>query len=418
MTTNHKSKAIWVGLLVLTLLACNLAGGATSTATSTATPPATTVAATAAAPPSPTAAPARTFDLSVFKRGLDPAVAAYLSADNVAGCAVGIVYPDPSGQQLVSQSFSYGLASRATQQPVTAATLFEIGSITKVFTSDLLALFVTQNRMALTDPLQKYLPATVHVPTYGQQAITLVELATHTSSLPRTPGLPAVRDINGVSVFGYATESELFAALSGYQLTHAPGTQWLYSNFANSLLGLAEEKASGTSYESGVVNQIIGPLGLAHTRITLTPAEQANLAQGYTANGQPAPSVANSGASLAAGALRSNIQDMDAYLIANIDPGATRLAAPLRLTQQRQSIGPRPNVVMGLGWMIINPGAPSEQFAKDGATAGYTAYAAYSTRARTGFAALCNGHNVSQDLAPKINQLIGASETVSDDATP
>ena len=370
----------------------------------------------ASAGPAPGATPARAFDLAAFKQVLNPDVAAFMAANNVAGCSVAIAYPGSAGGPLLTQVYSYGLASTAAQQPVTAATEFEIGSLSKLFTADLLALFTGQGQMALDDPLQKYLPASVHVPTFNQQAITLRQLATHTSGLPRTDGLPSIRMVNGVSIFGDATDDELYHFLNTYPLTRAPGAMWLYSNVANALLGLAEEQLTHSRYDSLVTGKIAGPLGLPGTRAALTATEQPKLAQGYGADGQPAPAFATASASLAAGGLHSTGTDLAAYLVANIDPSATPLAQALELTQQRQAIGPKPGVVMGLGWLIANPGTTAEQYSKDGATAGFTAYIAFSRSRRSGYAAACNGHNVSQSLAPQINTLLlGASETESDD---
>jgi CubicO group peptidase (beta-lactamase class C family) len=357
--------------LVLAILACNFsAAPATPVAPTATVANAVTPTPAASASPAPGATPARAFDLASFKQALDPGVAAYMAANNVAGCSVAIAYPGTAGGPLLTQVYSYGLASKATPRPVTPATEFEIGSLSKLFTADLLALFVGQGQMALDDPLQKYLPASVHVPTFNQHAITLRRLATHTSGLPRTDGLPSIRMVNGVSIFGDATDDELYHFLNTYPLTRAPGAMWLYSN----------------------------------------------LAQGYGADGQPAAAAATTSASLAAGGLRSTATDLAAYLVANIDPSATPLAQALTLTQQRQSIGPKPGVVMGLGWLIASPGTPAEQYSKDGATAGFTAYIAFSPSRRSGFAAACIGHNVSQSLAPQINTLLlGASETESDD---
>ncbi len=405
-----------LGFLLLALLACNLSG------TPTPALPTPTVAALApAATPAPIATPApvattgKAFDPVRFKQDLDPAVSAFLAGNNVAGCAVALAYPAPAGTKLFTQTFSYGLASKATQKPVTPATLFEIGSLSKLFTADLLALDVTESQMRLDDSLQRYLPAGARVPTYQQQAITLRQLATHTSGLPRTDSQPQVRKINGVVVWGYATDQELFAFLKSYQLTRAPGAEWLYSNLANALLGVAEEQVGQAGYEELVVNQIAGPLGLSDTRATLSAAEQANLAQGYQENGQPAPAFAETGASLGAGGLRSTAQDLAIYLVANIDPDTTGLAPVLEMTQQRQSFGPKTTVSMGLGWLITNPGASSEQFSKDGSTAGFSSYIALSRVNRTGFAVACNGHNVGNLLAPQINKLLGAAQTEVDD---
>src|SRR5947207_3179573 len=83
-----------------------------------------------------------------LKSALGGEVSAFMAANNVAGCSVAIAYPNPAGAQLATQLFSYGLASKATQQPVTPVTEFEIGSLSKLFTADLLAVFVGQGQMA------------------------------------------------------------------------------------------------------------------------------------------------------------------------------------------------------------------------------------------------------------------------------
>lgn len=398
---------------VLALLACNVSALPTALPVQALPTPSPVVT---AASPSPSAAPAtatpaaRAFDPVRFKQDLDPAVAAFLAPNNVPGCAVALVYPDPASAKLLTQTFSYGLTSKATQRPVTAATLFEIGSLSKLFAADLLALNVTHNQMALDDPLQKYLPATVHVPTYNQKVITLGELATHTSGLPRTDGQPSVRKVKGVAFFGYATDDELFGFLNAYQLTAPPGQKWLYSNLANALLGIAEERVGQGSFDSLVVNQISGPLGLSDTRGAPTAAEQPDMAQGYLPDGQPAPAFDEDSAEVAAGGLHATAKDLAAYLVANMDPANTPLAQVLQMTQQRQTFGPKPGVSMGLGWLIANPGAPAEQFSKDGATAGFNAYITFSRVNHTGFAVVCNGHNVTQMLAPQIAKFLGAAE--------
>ena len=96
------------------------------------------------------------------------------------GIVVGVI--DPTGRRVVA----YGKTAK-DGKPVDANTVFEIGSITKVFTSLLLADMVQRGEVALTDPVSKYLPPDVKVPERGGKKITLVDLATHTSGLPRMP---------------------------------------------------------------------------------------------------------------------------------------------------------------------------------------------------------------------------------------
>lgn len=223
--------------------------------------------------------------------------------------------------------------------------------------------------------------------------------------------------VNGVLVWGYATDDEVFNFLNTYQLTRPPGAKWEYSNLANGILGVAEERVGQSNYDSLVTNQVTGPLSMPDMRITLSAAEKANLAQGYQMNGQPAPAIAVSGAALGAGALHSSIRDLPTYLLDNIDLGGTKLASTLEMTELRQSIGSPPKFAIGLGWLIYHAGTPAEQFAKDGATAGFISYIAFSKDTRSGFVMVCNGHNVSKSLAPQINKLLGPSETESDDSS-
>jgi serine-type D-Ala-D-Ala carboxypeptidase/endopeptidase len=205
-------------------------------------------------------------------------------------------------------------------------------------------------------------------------------------------------------------------ALAEVSLTHAPGTQWEYSNFAFGMLAMAEEKVGNAPYETLVVNKIAGPLGLHDTRITLTAAEKARLAQGIGLNGDPVPPVATSGESLGAGAFRSTIQDLALYLAENIDPGTTKLASVLELTQQKQAIGANANFVAGLGWNISSPGTPRESISKDGSTDGYDAYIAFSRPSHTGFAVACDGHGLAKSLIPPLGKLIGEFDVPIDDA--
>jgi CubicO group peptidase (beta-lactamase class C family) len=379
----------------------------------TITAPAATAAATLASSPLPVP---KTLNFDQFKHGADGIITAYMHDNHVAACSLAVVYSDVQTGKLLAPIVSYGTLSKTSLAPVDANTEYEIGSLSKLLTADLLAVFIRDGLMKLDDPLQKYMPPSVHVPAFGTRQITLRDLATHTSGLPRLGGdLPQFRTVNGVLTWGYATAGEIEQALSAYTLTRLPGSQWEYSNFAFSLLGLAEEKAGGAPYENLVLSKVGGPLGLRDMRIVLTTAEKARLAQGYGDNGTPAPPVASSGGALAAGALRATIQDLALYLRANIDPGSTSLASVLELTLQRQAIGAKPGNAAGLGWNIASIGTPREQFAKDGSTAGYNAYITFSRLSRAGYAIVCDGKQLNDIAVPLLSALFLDFEVAVDD---
>ena len=162
--------------------------------------------------------------------------------------------------------------------------------------------------------------------------------------------------MNGVNVWGYASGQELLDFLGSYSLTRAPGAEWEYSNLGFSLLGMAEEAVGLAAYETLIAEKITEPLALHDTRIVLTRAQKTRLAKGYRAGGAAAPIVASSGESLAAGALRSTIQDMALYLRENMSRMGTTLGGVLLMTQRPAAIGGNPNAMSGLGWNITASG--------------------------------------------------------------
>ena len=189
------------------------------------------------------------------------------------GIVVGIV--DEHGSRIVS----CGKLDNGTDQEVNGDTLFEIGSVTKTFTALLLQDMIERGEMKLDDPVAKYLPESVKMPTRNGKEITLLHLATHTSGLPDIPdNLDPKRADNP---FADYTVEKMYAFLSGYQLTRDPGAKFEYSNLGMGLLGHVIALKAGTNYESLVVDRICRPLKMDSTRITLTPELKARFATGH-----------------------------------------------------------------------------------------------------------------------------------------
>src|SRR5712671_795164 len=147
------------------------------------------------------------------------------------GIVVGVI--GPSGRRIIS----YGNLASGDSRPLNGDTVFEIGSITKVFTSLLLADMVGRNEVALSDPVAKYLPATVRVPERRGEQITLEDLATHTSGLPRMPANVDSRD--PANPFAEYSVDRLYDFLSNYRLPRDIGESFEYSNIGGALLGHA-----------------------------------------------------------------------------------------------------------------------------------------------------------------------------------
>ena len=284
------------------------------------------------------------------------------------GIVVGII--EPSGSRMIS----YGTFAKDDKHPVDGDTVFEIGSITKVFTSLILADMVQRGEVALSDPIAKYLPSEVKVPERDGRQITLEDLSTHTSGLPRMPDnfKPADPD----NPYADYTVEQLYNFLSNYTLTRDIGSQFEYSNLGGGLLGHVLARRAGIDYEALVRSRILAPLKMSDTTIKLTPAMQTRLATGHNASMSPVKNW-DSATLAGAGALRSTANDMLRFLAANLgyidSPQAPAMATMLR---ERRSTGPMPlgnlKMEVGLAWMITtrsNSQAVWQQRRSSGTTA-------------------------------------------------
>ncbi|MFI9816986.1 serine hydrolase domain-containing protein [Saccharothrix variisporea] len=269
--------------------------------------------------------------------------------------------------------------------PLTPGTRFEIGSLTKTFTALLLAQMVAAGEVAHDDDVARYLPpGSLRIP------ITLAELATHTSGLPRLPpgllrtALPKWFS-NPYAAFG---PDALLDALPRTRTrtraaTHAPTSpRYRYSNYGVAVLGLALARAAGVPYPDLLADRVLRPLGLHDTDCT-----DARQATGHW-HGRPRPPWRIPGLP-AAGALRSTAPDLLRYLTALLDPDATPLAAALVDVARPRLVRPGTTDDMCLVWnRRARPGRTLLFHA--GATRGFTAFAGYSPESGTALVALAN----------------------------
>jgi serine-type D-Ala-D-Ala carboxypeptidase/endopeptidase len=265
-------------------------------------------------------------------------------------------------------------------------TIFEIGSATKVFTALLLAEAVRRGEVAYTDPVAKHLPADVRMPTRGAKIITLDDLVTHTSGLPRLPNNLAPKDMS--NPYADYSVKQLYDFLSSYELTRDIGERYEYSNLGVGLLGHVLARRAGVDYETLVSQRITGPLGMKSTVVTLTPALRGRLATGHNAQLQPAanwdiPTLAG------AGAIRSTANDMLRFLSAAIGLEQTPLAPSMKaLFDLRRPTG-TPALEIARGWHILSPRGVDIVW-HNGGTGGYRSFMGFNAKERRGVVALSN----------------------------
>jgi len=277
--------------------------------------------------------------------------------------------------------FSYG---KTAKQPHAGNsnenTVFEIGSLTKVFTGILLAEAVKRGEVRLEDSISKHLPENVTSPKYNGKEITLLHLISHTSGLPFKPDNLSPNDYE--NPYAQYTVKQMYEFLAKYQLTHEPGSDFAYSNLGVGLLGHILSLRANTTYENLVETRILKPLGMNDTAITLTPRMKANLAVGYNEDGDQTsnwdlPTLAG------AGALRSTAADMARFISANLGFTTTSISPSLAEAQK-------------LVWVIKQPSKTI--LWHGGSTGGYLSFVAIDTAQKKGVFVATNSQDSIDDI--------------------
>lgn len=304
------------------------------------------------------------------------------------GIVVGVI--DESGRNVVG----HGRPAQAGAAQPDGNTLFEIGSVTKVFTALLLADMVERGEVKLNDPVAKYLPLGVTVPDRNGSQITLLDLARHTSALPTLPdNFKLANPANPYADYG---ASKLYEFLSRHRLMRDIGEKYEYSNLGAGLLGHALALKAGISYEELVRRRILNPLTMTDTSITLSVSQKERLALGHNSELLP---VANWDFDVlqGAGALRSTANDMLKFLAANLDMVDTPLRTALRRMRAVSHETGTAGLEIMLGWHVLNKFG-AHIIWHNGATGGYRTFLGFDPAAKKGIIVLCNTSLASDDL--------------------
>jgi|CXWL01.1.fsa_nt_gi CubicO group peptidase (beta-lactamase class C family) len=244
--------------------------------------------------------------------------------------------------------------------------VFEIGSISKVFTGLLLADAVVEGKLRLEDTLATRLPVTFGDPAVG--AITLVQLATHTSCLPRLPSnLLGAHPEDPYA--GYGDEA-LFAYLASARLEGRPPCTADYSNLGFGILGVVLERAWGRSWASLVGEKITGPLGMPDTTQELSSDQRSRFAEPWAGSERARPWTFK--AMAGAGALRSTLADLSCFADALLAGASGRLGRLWPLVSAPQAPMPALGGSIGLA-LLHGPLHGEDSYWHYGGTGGYRA---------------------------------------------
>jgi CubicO group peptidase (beta-lactamase class C family) len=308
-----------------------------------------------------------------------------------AGIVVGVI--EPQGRRINS----CGHRSAGDARPLDGDTVFEIASVTKVFTALLLADMVGENEVALSDPAAKYLRSDLKIPERNGRSITLVDLATHTSGLPFMPA--DAPPFNDPAAAKYSTD-DLKHYLVSHQLTRDIGSTWEYSNIGYWVLSEALANRAGEEIKNLVRTRVLAPLKMNNTDFALSPTMKFNLAPGHDSALQAAPAASTIpiySIMPAIGLLYSTTNDLLTFLAVCIGYDRSPLA-PAITTSVTTRRPVKPGEEQALGWTIFGTGDDQVIF-RDGSSFGYASVMAYDPKKRVGVVVLTNQIGDAGDIA-------------------
>lgn len=327
---------------------------------------------------------------TVTDKKIDSLARNYIQKANTVGLSIGLL------RNGVTHIYNYGETAMGNDKMPNENNIFEIGSITKTFTAALLAYYVNEGNVKLTDPVTKYLPDSVAA-NKNLQDITLAMLSNHTSGLPRLPDNFENHSSNPLDPYKDYTKQDLFSYLKSCKLNSKPGETYVYSNLAVGLLGTILEGVSSKTFEEMVEDIICKPLGMQSTAQHLSAALKQRFVTVYNEDGSATPAW-NFNALAPCGALRSTMNDLLIYARANMIKSDTRLSKAFELTHQ---VTFSKDAKLGLGWHIIVVNNV-EYYFHNGGTYGCSSYLAFNAEKNIAIVILSNSGWSTDELGTAI----------------
>ena len=281
----------------------------------------------------------------------------------------------------------FGHVSATNAVPPDAQTLFEIGSVTKVFTAIALARLELDGKVKLTDTLRASLPEKV-VLAQALEPVTLLHLATHTSGLPRLPGNLDTSAANLANPYAKYDAGQLYQFLATAKPNNPPGKLMDYSNVGFALLGHVLTLKAGQPYEDLVRGALLEPLGMTNTVIRSSDEQRARLTRGHSPKGEEV-SGWDFDVFASAGAFRSNAGDMLAFIEANLTDADTATGRALALARKLQKFSEGSDLPLGWQREVTLQGG-LEIYWHNGGTGGYVSFIGFNRARQIGVVVLSN----------------------------
>ena len=299
---------------------------------------------------------------------------------------------------------AFGYNSIKNKTPVNEDMIFEIGSITKTFTAAILLQLEAEGKLNIDDPVQKYLPENVKMPTFpgDDTQITFRHIASHTSGLPEWPtNLGKYVKDTANPLADYPVEA-MYESLNNYELSRKPGEKFEYSSLTMGLLGNILVKIDGKeSYEQMIQERIFRPLGMTNSTTKLSKVNRNILAKPHDSGKE----VKNwDDMSMAgAGAIKTDAKDMLKYIKALIEKTHPKILPEKMFTEIQLY---KKDMYMCFNWMKFHNSDGTKAFGHKGGTGGYTADLLFDKDNKAGVIILTNDREPTADAAKKILQIL------------
>jgi CubicO group peptidase (beta-lactamase class C family) len=290
--------------------------------------------------------------------------------------------------------YHYGTVEKDKVKLPNDRTIYEIASITKTFTGALLAKAISEKKISLVDDIREYLNEPYPNLEFEGKFISIRDLASHQSGLPRNipydarmwenPNFDTLPyQINQLEA-GY-TVKDWLRELHNIKLTRAPGSiEFEYSNFGINLIAIALENIYGRSYEQMVAESIFKPLKMSDTTFRIAEVKKANLAKGYNHKGKEMPYFLDN--VRAAGGIKSSLRDMMSYVAFQMNEAQT---IP-RISHQSIWTNRDKTFSVGLGWQMFSSKKGSRNVFEDGGAYGFSSTITLFPDKNLGFVLLSN----------------------------
>ena len=350
----------------------------------------------------------------------DTLVQPLLASGEVFGLAVGVVLPDGT-----TQTFGYGQTGRpGDTNPPTGDDLFQVGSVSKIFTEALFVQLVREGRLHYDDTVRSLLPTNIPV-SVDAGRLTLYELATHTAGLPREPftlsqlGTFFTYLVTGRNLYAQLTVTYLLDYLRDCHPQPKVPREFVYSNFGAGLLAYLMEQKTGRPTADLIVEKICRPLGMTNSVFTLDPEQTKRLTVGHVGNqacwkpaNHPLAPWDMGDLMLPISGMATCVNDLLLFARANLGLLPTPLLPALAATQPIQIQTARGGEA--LGWIVFRFDDRRRTITfKDGMLAGYCAFLGLDLDQRVAVVVLSN--KFSWDEKVGMNLLLRISGAGDDD---